>query len=89
MSLVKNYEPGDVKLISVKLTNNNKTATIDVRGQLLALSIYEDIEMPTIYAELVLNDAINLVKDFPIMGEEDIEKAYCELANIVFVYLGG
>lgn len=76
MTALKNYEPGDVKLISIKLTNNNKSATIDLRAQMLALSIYEDIEQPTLYAELVISDGLNLVKDFPIVGEEDLEVSF-------------
>jgi hypothetical protein len=76
MSSLKNYEPGDIKLISIKLTNNNKAATIDIRSQLLTFSIYEDIQEPTVYAEIVLNDALNLVKDFPIIGEEDVEISF-------------
>lgn len=73
---LKNYEPGDIKLISVKLVNNNKTATIDLKAQLLSISIYEDIEQPTVYAEVSINDGLNLVKDFPIVGEEDIEISF-------------
>lgn len=76
MSSLKNYEPGDIKLIAVKLTNTNKTATIDLKAQLLAMSIYEDIEEPTVYAEIVINDALGLVKDFPIIGEEDLEVSF-------------
>lgn len=76
MSSLKNYEPGDIKLISVKLINTNKTATIDLKAQLLTLSIYEDIEEPTVFAEVVLNDALGIVKDFPIIGEEDIEISF-------------
>lgn len=76
MSSLKNYEPGDIKLISIKLTNTNKSATIDIRSQLLTFSVYEDIQEPTIYAEIVLNDALGLVKNFPIIGEEDVEISF-------------
>lgn len=70
---MKQYEPGDIKIINVRLTNTNKLATIDIRAQMMALSIFEDIEKPTLYAELMLVDSVNLVKDFPIIGEEDLE----------------
>ena len=70
------YEAGDVELVSVKLTNSDSTATVDLKGLLLNLSIFEDIEQPTIYAELLLNDGLNLVKDFPIIGEEDLEVVF-------------
>lgn len=76
MSSTKRFEPGDVKLVSVKIVNTNKTATADLKAMLLTASIYEDLEEPTVYAELVINDGLNLVKDFPIIGEEDIEISF-------------
>lgn len=70
------FEPGDIKILSLKITNTNKTSTVDIRAQAVSFSIFEDIEQPTIYAEFVINDAINLVKDLPIIGEEDIEVSF-------------
>ena len=70
------YEAGDVKLISVKLTNGVKNATVDIRAQCASISIYEDMEEPTVYAEINMVDSINLVKDFPIIGEEELEIAF-------------
>lgn len=74
--MIKQYEPGDIRIVSIKLTNTNKSATIDVRAQTSVLSIFEDIEQPTLYAELTMVDSANLVKDFPIIGEEDLEIVY-------------
>lgn len=73
---MKQYEPGDIKVISIRLTNTNKSASIDIRAQVISFSIFEDIEQPTLYAELTMVDALNLVKDFPIIGEEDLEIVY-------------
>lgn len=73
MSILKHYEPGDIKLVGITLTNNDGSARVDLRGVTVALSIYEDIEAPTVYAELAINDALNLVKNFPIIGEENLE----------------
>ena len=70
------YEQGDIKLISLSITNHDNTATVDVRSQLSSLSIYEDISQPTIYAELALVDGKNLVKDLPILGEETLEISF-------------
>ena len=72
----KRYEPGDIKIISLKLTNTNKSATVDIRAQAVSISIFEDMEEPSIYAEIMMVDSINLVKDFPIIGEEDLEISY-------------
>ena len=73
---MKRYEPGDVKIISLKLTNTNKSATVDIRSQAMSISIFEDMEEPTLYAEIMMVDSANLVKDFPIIGEEDLEIVY-------------
>lgn len=70
---MKQYEPGDIKIISIKLTNTDKSASVDIRAQTMSLSIFEDMEEPTVYAELMMVDSANLVKDFPIIGEEEIE----------------
>jgi hypothetical protein len=72
----QSYEAGDVKLISVKLVNGVKNATVDIRAQCASISIYEDMEEPTVYVEINMVDSINLVKDFPIIGEEDLEIAF-------------
>ena len=71
-----NYESGDIKLVTLKLTNFSRNATIDIRGQAQAISIFEDIEEPTVYAEIVMVDSIGLVKDFPIIGEELLEVSF-------------
>lgn len=73
---MKQYEPGDIKILSIRLTNTNKTANVDIRAQTMSLSIFEDIEEPTVYAELMIVDSVNLVKDFPIIGEEEVEIVY-------------
>ena len=74
--MMPTYEAGDVKLISLKLTNTNETAIVDIRSQCTALSIFEDIEQPTLYAEFTIVDSLNLVKDFPIIGEETLEVSF-------------
>ncbi len=73
---MKQIEPGDIKIISIRITNTNKSVTLDIRAQTMSLSIFEDIEEPTVYAELMMVDSANLVKDLPIIGEEDVEISY-------------
>lgn len=76
MTIAKKYEAGDVRLLNVILTNGAGTARMDISAQLVLMSIFEDIEQPTMYAELTLVDSLNLVKDFPIIGEETIEISF-------------
>lgn len=70
------YDPGDIKILRIRVSNYNESAVADIRGQVISLSIFEDMEQPSIYAEIMLKDGVNLVKDFPILGEEDIEISY-------------
>lgn len=74
--MIKNYENGDIKLVSIKLTNAIKSRTVDIRAQVLSISIYEDLEEPSIYAEISMNDGINLIKSLPIIGEETLELSF-------------
>jgi len=70
--MIQNFELDDVKIYDIKITNANKTDTKDIRAQLLTMSVYEDIQEPTIYAEISLVDQISLVSKLPIVGEETI-----------------
>lgn len=74
--MITNYENGDIKIVSVKLTNANNSRTVDIRGQVVSFSIYEDLEEPSLYVELLMNDGINLVKSLPIIGEEKLEVVF-------------
>lgn len=73
---MKQYEPGDIRIIGIRLINTNNTANVDIRAQVMSLSIFEDMEEPTVYAELMIVDSLNLVKDFPIIGEEMVEISF-------------
>lgn len=67
-------EPGDINIHKIELKKDNRA--IDIRGQILSFSIFEDIQEPTVLAEFTLIDAVNLVQDFPIVGEETINIVY-------------
>jgi hypothetical protein len=72
----KHYETGDIKLVKAILRNSKGTISTGIQGQLISLSIFEDIEQPTLYCELTMLDSVNLVQDFPIIGEESLELSY-------------
>lgn len=75
MSL-KNYEPGDINITSIKLGKIDRPVEIDLSAQLIAMSIYEDMFEPSMILEVTLLDSVNLVQDFPIVGEEIISLSY-------------
>lgn len=74
----KNYEPGDVNIVKVVLTKigAGEQIPVDIKPQLLSMSIYEDIEQPTMVLEIAMVDSINLVQDYPIAGEEMISVSF-------------
>jgi hypothetical protein len=68
----KSYESGDINLTGIKLgkLRPGETRNVDLKGQVISINIYEDIDQPSMLLELTLVDSINLVQDFPITGEE-------------------
>jgi len=74
--MVKQYNPGDVEVLGVKLYNIDESAKIDIMGQLVSIDIFESILNSTIYCELKLFDGIDLLNTFPIVAEEKIEISF-------------
>ena len=70
------YEPGDIRIIKVELTKPGKPYSVDVKAQLIYASIFEDIEEPSMMLEMIMQDSLNLVQDFPIVGEEIINISF-------------
>ena len=66
-------EPGDVLIKRLSLYNKALSAEMNPLDQLMGFDIFEDMSKPTMYATFVFNDAINLLENFPIIGEEVIE----------------
>lgn len=66
------FEPGDVTIKRIELTNKNIKAGITPMDQILGVDIFEDITKPTLYATVFFNDNIGLLESFPIIGEEEI-----------------
>lgn len=70
------YEPGDIRIVKVELTKPGRPYSVDIRGQMISASIFEDMEEPSIMLEMLMQDSINLVQDFPIIGEEILDITY-------------
>lgn len=70
--MAKIVEPGDVLIKRFELANKSFKAVVSPLDQLLGADIWEDMSKPTMYAEFTLQDNLNLLKNFPIIGEEDI-----------------
>lgn len=70
------FEVGDVKIQALEITNNKNGNKVDITNLLLTMSIFEEIDQPTVYAEIVLKDAVSFHTTFPIIGEENIKVTF-------------
>lgn len=66
------YEAGDVKIIDVRIKSRSTGGEVALLDQAISFSIFEDITQPSLVAEFIIQDGINLLHDLPIIGEEDI-----------------
>ena len=65
-------QPGDVYIERVDLTRAIDNFTIDLRPFVIEINVYEDIFSPSLYGNLVIRDAANLIGRMPIVGDETI-----------------
>ncbi len=75
------FNPGDVDIQSILMSNVDHSTEIDIMGQVSAIDVYESIFSPTLYAEFFLIDGIDLLNTFPIVGEEQIELTFKSSTN--------
>jgi hypothetical protein len=68
----KSFQNGDVVISEATITSAATGARVSILPQVQGIDIFEDMGKPTVYAQLYMFDAINLLTDFPIVGEEDI-----------------
>lgn len=65
--------PGDVTIQKINLISSDGSKNITIKPQVKYISVYESVLSPVLYAEMILADAIDLLRGFPIIGEEKIE----------------
>lgn len=68
----KSVEPGDVNIKQFTISNKTLSASLNAIDQLVAADIWEDVSKPSMFATFTFQDGINLLKNFPIIGEETI-----------------
>lgn len=75
---ILNAEPGDIDVRKVELKKWTRadSVAIDIKPQIAEINIFEDLEQPSMIADILLVDSLNLVQDFPIIGEESITITY-------------
>ena len=70
----RQLRPGEINIDKFELTNFSRSEAFATSIEEIAyeFSYYEDIFSPTISADIYMVDGINLINDFPIIGEEDL-----------------
>jgi len=61
---------GDVLIEKITIVSAIRGKYLDVLDYLVEVNLYESIFSPTLTGSLTLSDSRNLIRDFPILGEE-------------------
>lgn len=75
-SIQGDFRPGDVNINSIFLLNEDQTRQHDLMQHATSIQIYESILTPVIFAEIAIQDNIELMQQFPILGEEYIKLSF-------------
>lgn len=70
------FRPGDVNVKTLFLLNEDQTRQHDLLHHATSIQIYESILTPVIFAEIAIQDNIELMQQFPILGEEYIKLSF-------------
>lgn len=68
----KQSQIGVSDVVSIELVSASGAKRVGITGQVLEIHIFEDMESPFMTAQLVMQDAVNLVESFPVIGEEKV-----------------
>lgn len=69
----ENRNPFNVRVSSIVMTKFNGTDKIDITPQMAEFTIYQSVFSTILKADMVMNDAIGLMNNYPLTGEEVIE----------------
>lgn len=69
----KSFAAGDVQIQQFDLVSMDGKTRQSIISQVISFDIYESVMLPVMYCEIVMNDSINLIEKFPIIGEEFVE----------------
>jgi hypothetical protein len=65
--------PGDVLLEKVNLIGSDGKRIVSIKPQVKFIDLYESVMSPVLYGEMLVADSIDLLRGFPIIGEEKVE----------------
>lgn len=76
MAIEKQFVPGDVEIVRFEIIptvpGSAGKASYDIRSQAASIDIYESVTNPFLYAEIVMVDALDLLRTLPIIAEETV-----------------
>ncbi len=65
--------PTDIQVTKMSITNGNKSKTVDILALNTELLLYESFKFNTLQGTVLLYDALDLIQELPIIGEETLE----------------
>jgi len=70
-------KPDSVQINGVTLSSvNGNKSPIDISQYIVSIDIFEDMMFPCMRAEILMNDAVDIVTSFPIIGEELVQISF-------------
>ena len=76
-----NTNPFNVRLVDVVITKFNGTERLSIVPQVVEFVVYQSVFSPVMKASLVVNDYINLLNNYPLVGEETVEVTVTQLSD--------
>lgn len=67
------FKPGDVEITKIWLYSDDGNREYNLMQQVVSIDIYESLLSPIIYADVLINDSNDLLRQFPILTEEYVE----------------
>lgn len=73
MTESKIYNPFGVTIDNIMMTKFGGTEPMSIMGQMVEFTLYQSVFSPILKAHLVMYDAVGLLNNYPMIGEETIE----------------
>lgn len=74
-------QAGHFELLSFKVTNFERTKTIDIKLLIHTFNIDESMSTGSVRGSAMVYDALNILSEFPLVGEETVEITYTDFYN--------
>lgn len=65
-------QPGDVQIISANITRTDDGQSLNLLPYIIEINIYEDIFSSSLYGNISIRDAVNIIGTLPIVGDETL-----------------